>query len=131
AAPRWRPREPAAPPDHGASGMIWMHVSELAIDRLLANEIEPVTAAAMRDHCDDCARCGALYSDAIDMQRSFAANPPPLGLPIPLRRKHPIAIVASVIAVAATFAVVLAWPRRAHDDNDDDVIRTKGTAIVG
>jgi len=101
--------------------MIRTHVSELAIDRLLAGEVPPGDAAAMRDHAAGCAHCGTLLEDAVAVQRSFVA--PRLDLPVPLRRRR-IAIAATMLAAAV--GVFVAWPKR-----DQAVVRTKGAAIVG
>ena len=38
--------------------MIWIHLSELSVDRLLAGELSSGDADAMRDHAGGCARCG-------------------------------------------------------------------------
>lgn len=103
--------------------MIWTHVSELAIDRLLAGEVAPPDAAAMRDHAVACTRCRALLADAEATQRAFAAAPPPLGLPVPIRKPR---WIAAASAVAAAAVLVVAWPRQ-----EAPAVRTKGTAIVG
>lgn len=103
--------------------MIWTHVSELAIDRLLAGEVATADAAAMRDHAARCTRCRALLADAEATQRAFVAAPPPLGLPVPIRRQR---WIAPVSALAAAAVIVVAWPR-----DDAPAVRTKGTAIVG
>ncbi len=106
--------------------MIWTHVSELAIDRLLAGEVAGVDAAAMRDHATGCRRCGALLDDALATQRAFAVEPP-LGLPIPLiRRRSRAPLVGAAVAALAAAAMLVAWPR-----THDDAVRTKGTAMVG
>ena len=102
--------------------MIWTHVSELAIDRMLAGEVAPVEEVAMRDHASGCARCAARLADAHAVQRHFARTRP--ALPIPRTRRAPI--YAAVTALAAGLAIVVAWPR-AHAPE----VRTKGTAIVG
>jgi hypothetical protein len=105
--------------------MIWTHVSELAIDRLLAGEVAPADAAAIHDHAGSCARCGALLDDALAVQRGFVADRPPLGLPIPLHRR--VAVIAvPVAALAAAVALVVGWPR-----GNAAEVRTKGSAIVG
>jgi len=104
--------------------MIWMHVSELAIDRMLAGEVAAADAAAMRDHAASCSRCSALLDDALEVQRMFAAHPPALPIVMPRRRAH---VIATVTALAAVLALVVAWPRHAAAP----AVRTKGTAIVG
>ncbi len=110
--------------------MIWTHVSELAIDRLLAGEVEPTDAAAMRSHAVDCAHCGALLDDALACQREFAADRPVLGLPVPISsaRRGRSMVIAGATALAAALAVVIAWPRSATHVLE---VRTKGTAIIG
>lgn len=111
--------------------MIWTHVSELAIDRLLAGEIARAEAAAIRDHAAGCARCGALLDDALAVQRAFAAERPPLRLPLPLGRATGRRAVRTTLAagaaLAAAVALVLAWPRR----DAGGQVRLKGAAIVG
>ena len=104
--------------------MMKNHVSELAIDRLLAGEFAAPDAAAIRDHARSCVRCGAMLDDALATQRAFVALRPPLGLPVPLHRRR--AVMATFGALAAAAAIVVAWPRAATE-----TVRTKGTAIVG
>ena len=106
--------------------MIWMHVSELAVDRLIAGEITGEDAAAMRDHLATCARCAPLYADAEAVQRAFAADRPPLALPPPVVRRRTAVLASAGAALAAAFAVVIAWPRATTTGT-----RTKGAAIVG
>ena len=45
--------------------MIWTHVSELALDRLLAGELHTADAAAVRDHASTCTTCGTRLADAV------------------------------------------------------------------
>jgi hypothetical protein len=106
--------------------MIWMHVSELSVDRLIAGEIAGADAAAMRDHAASCARCGDLLADALAVQRKFAIARPPLALPPPVVRRRTAVLASAGAALAAAFAVVIAWPHR-----DAAPVRTKGGAIVG
>ena len=100
--------------------MIWIHVSELSIDRLLAGELAPADVAAMRDHAASCGRCGDLLADALAVRRE-----PLPRLPLPRRRAPVVAALAAVGALAAAGMLVLAWPHHA------DVVRTKGTAVLG
>jgi hypothetical protein len=102
--------------------MITTHVSELAIDRLLAGELPPVDAAALRDHAGACPRCNAQLDDALVQQRAFAAARPLIALP---RRRLAMPALAAATALAAAIALVVAWPRPV------DQVRTKGTAIAG
>ncbi|HEV7554001.1 MAG TPA: hypothetical protein VGO00_01035, partial [Kofleriaceae bacterium] len=103
--------------------MIRTHVSELAIDRLVAGEIDPFDAAVMREHAAECARCEAALTDALEVKRTFSA---PL-IAIPLRRRRIAApTIAAITAMAAVVAAVLAWP---HSEPAE--VRTKGSAIVG
>jgi hypothetical protein len=120
--------------------MIWIHVSELAIDRMLAGELADADAEAMRDHAATCERCGALLADALAMQRDFAHEPAlPFGPPVhavdrpevvrPLRRRGgAIAMAATVTALAAGVAIGMSWPRTAHEPG---VTRVKGKPVVG
>jgi hypothetical protein len=104
--------------------MIWTHVSELAIDRMLAGELAAPDRAALQDHAADCSRCRSMLDAALATRRAFAADPPPLAIMRPRRRA--LATAAGTLAVAAVAAaIVVARPR------DDDAIRTKGGAIVG
>jgi hypothetical protein len=109
--------------------MIWTHVSELAIDRMLAGEVPPADAAAMRDHAIGCPRCGALLGDALAVQQAFASARPALRLPVPLAARRPSrrVVLSACTALAAAAAVVLAWPGRQPGGE----VRAKGTAIVG
>jgi hypothetical protein len=98
--------------------MIWFHVSELAIDQLLAGELHRADEAAIRDHAESCARCGALLADALAVQRAFVANRPRLRVP-----RRSLVPVAAAFALAASAALVVTRPHAA--------VRTKGTAILG
>jgi hypothetical protein len=97
--------------------MIWIHVSELSIDRLLAGELPAADVAAMRDHAASCTRCGDLLADALAVRREALPR-----LPLP-RRRAPW--VAAAAALAAAGVLVLAWPHNAAGT------RTKGTAVLG
>ncbi len=127
--------------------MIWIHVSELAIDRMLAGELPPADAEAMRDHAASCARCGELLADALDVQRAFAAevgtdghcarpwaravDRPRLELPRPHRR-HTIAIVSATTALAAGLLLGLSWPHAPESAvNAPAMVRTKGKPAIG
>jgi hypothetical protein len=98
--------------------VIWIHVSELSIDRMLAGELPAADVSAMRDHAASCERCHALLTDALSAQRVALPR-----LPLP-RRRAPWLAVAGAFAAAA--ALVVAWPR-AHAPE----VRTKGTAVLG
>ncbi len=95
--------------------MTRMHVSELAIDRLLAGELTLPDAAALRGHAAACRSCAAALDDALATRR--AALPP-----LPLPRRHVLPALAALAAAAMLIAV--AWP---HEPQ----VRTKGTSIVG
>lgn len=111
------------------------HVSELAIDRLLAGELPGTAANALRVHAAACPRCRALLDDARAGQRAFALEHPRLQLPNPMRRRVPMAAsMSAAAALAAVLALVIVWP--GHDAGRDErrgasVVRTKGGAIVG
>ncbi|MDQ3338409.1 MAG: zf-HC2 domain-containing protein [Myxococcota bacterium] len=102
--------------------MIWTHVSELAADRLVAGEIPPADAAAMRDHAATCVRCRPLLDDALAVRRTFV--PPPLNLPTPMRWRRRIAVASTVLAAAV--ALLVLWPKP-----QPELVRTKGAAIAG
>ena len=119
--------------------MMFIHVSELAIDRLLAGEVAPTDASAMRDHAASCDRCGALLADALATQTAFSAHRPPLRLPaepparaatMTVKRCTAVAAMAATAALAAGLVGVLAWPR-ATQQQPELLVRTKGGAIVG
>lgn len=114
--------------------MIFIHVSELAIDRLLAGEVAPADASAMRDHAANCDRCGVLLADALAAQTAFAADRPPLRLPAAapmVKRRTAVAAMATTAALAAGVVGVLAWPHTAQEQQPEHLVRTKGAAIVG
>jgi hypothetical protein len=103
------------------------HASELAIDRLLAGELAPADAAALRDHAAACARCNTALDAALATRAAFAAAPPLLSLP---RRRATRAVwlaSGAGVALAAAALLVVTWPRA----RPADAVRTKGTAIVG
>lgn len=116
--------------------MIWLHVSELSIDRLLAGELPADDADAMRSHAASCPRCNALFDDALVAQRAFSEARPALELPLPFqdrapRRRRIAPAIAAVTALAAGFALALAWPRTSAPLEEADQVRTKGAPIVG
>lgn len=98
--------------------MIFLHVSELSIDRLLAGELPPGDVAAMRDHASACERCGLLLADALAAKREVLPR-----LPLPRRRTPYVA--AAVAALAAGALAIVSWPRSAP------MVRTKGTPVLG
>ena len=110
--------------------MIWLHVSELSVDRLLAGELPAGVAAAMRDHAASCQRCNALLDDALEVQRTFT---PALEFPLPFQERAPrrriAPWVAATTALAAGVLLVFAWPR--SSPVVEDQVRTKGAAVVG
>jgi hypothetical protein len=111
--------------------MIWTHLSELRIDRMLAGELTPGETAAMRDHAVGCQACDALLDGAIAAQRAFASAHRPLLLPIatPItaaRARRRTAVFATAGALAAAAALLLVWPR-----GDAAAVRTKGGPMIG
>jgi len=100
--------------------MIWIHVSELSIDRLLAGELPPADVAAMRDHAASCARCGGLLADALAVR---SAELPRLELPR-ARRRTPWIAAGGLLAAAAGLMMLL----RPHHEPS---VRTKGSAVLG
>jgi hypothetical protein len=106
--------------------MIWTHVSDLAIDRMLAGELAACDAAAMRDHAGSCAACGALLDEALAAQRDFRRSAPPLPIVVPRASRRIPANFAAAGAFAAAAVLVALWPRGAANE-----VRTKGGAIVG
>jgi hypothetical protein len=96
--------------------MTGTHVSELALDRLLAGELTLPAAHSLRAHAASCTVCGAALDDALATRRAVL---PPLRLP-----RH--RVMPALAALAAAVAVVVAWPREPEQE-----IRTKGGAIVG
>nr|HEX4317968.1 hypothetical protein [Kofleriaceae bacterium] len=113
-----------------------IHVSELAIDRLLAGELAAGDAAALRDHAAACARCGGALDDALATQHAFADAP---RLLVPRRRRAPVWLAGGAVAAAAVLALVLVWPSAAGEQTSAPGVapgvspteRVKGTAIVG
>ncbi len=111
--------------------MIWLHVSELSIDRLLAGELHADDAAAMRAHVASCPRCTALLDDALEVQRTFT---PAIDFPLPFQDRTPrrriAPWIAATTALAAGFLVAFAWPRSSSPIVEDQV-RTKGASAIG
>lgn len=110
------------------------HLSELALDRLLAGELAPRDAAAMRDHAAACPRCGGALDDALATQDAFA-DPPRLLLPRRGASRRAIGgAAAALAAAAAVLALVLAWPGRGGEPQAPQQQldgRVKGASIVG
>jgi hypothetical protein len=98
-----------------------IHISELAIDRLVAGEIPAADATAMRAHAATCQQCSALLDDALACKQRFV----PPALPTPLRRTR-VAIIAATTMLAAAAALIVAWPKQPAD-----AVRLKGDAILG
>lgn len=118
--------------------MIWLHVSELSIDRLLAGELPADDAASMRAHASSCPRCNALFDDALAAQRAFSCEArPAIEIPLPFReraasRRRFAPWIAASSALAAGFALALVWPRTSSAPSEAvDQVRTKGASIVG
>ena len=146
--------------------MIWLHVSELSIDRLLAGELRRDDADAMRDHARACKACGDRLADAEATQREFTKLATPLAPRLPIVRPQPgfaqpgiaprrwtfVLVGSAAVALAAAFALVVAWPGAGHGNQQHRVQvaqasdrtngdrtsggamagdRTKGRAIVG
>ncbi|MBV8757674.1 MAG: hypothetical protein JO257_10375 [Deltaproteobacteria bacterium] len=97
--------------------MIFLHVSELSIDRLLAGELPAGDVAAMRDHAAACDRCGLLLADALAAKREVLPR-----LPLP-RSRAPY--IAAIGALAAAGVLVASWP------HPQPTVRTKGTPVLG
>ena len=112
AAPRRRPRDAAAPANHGACGM--SHFSELTVDKYLAGELGRDAVASLRAHAAECARCGDALEDALAVKASFvhAGQATPLGVAhascMPHRSHSPPHSHSSV-----------AWPRVARERGCD------------
>ena len=102
--------------------MIWIHVSDLSIDQLLAGELHRADEAAIRDHAAECPHCGALLADALAAQQQFARVRPRLAVPRWYARHMPTLAAAGALAAGLAFAL---WPR------PQAAVRTKGTAILG
>ena len=113
--------------------MIWLHVSELSIDRMLAGELARADEDAMRDHAQACHACGERLADAEGVQREVALSPLP-ALPIARPRKRVAPFVAGATALAAVLALVLVWPQGGSTKHARVIApgeRTKGKAIAG
>jgi len=83
-----------------------MCVSELAMDRLLAGELQELEATAVRGHAARCTRCGGMLDDAVSVQAAFHADPPPLRLPLARRRRF--ALYYAAAAAAAVLVLLVA-----------------------
>jgi hypothetical protein len=82
--------------------MIWLHVSELSIDRLLAGELRDADADAMRDHARACKACGDRLADAESTQREFVQLASQIASRLPSAR--PLTPVARPTFAPPTFA---------------------------
>jgi hypothetical protein len=112
---------------------VMAHISELAIDRLVAGELTMLDADAARSHAAGCARCGGLLDDALATKARFAADIPQLALPVPLRARRSTRLWAIVAGgmLAAAAAIVLLVRARGPADGDVDGTRAKGRAHLG
>ena len=104
------------------------HVSELAIDRMIAGELSGPDARVIRDHAASCAPCSELYDDALRARQSFAFARPRLSVPRS-RGRATTAAIGVVLAAAVALAVVI--PRTARTTAAEDTVRAKGTAFAG
>lgn len=115
------------------------HISELAIDKLLAGEIPAADQALMRDHAGGCTLCKAALDDAETAKARFASEMPPLLLPTPIRarRTSRVWLAAPALAAAAIVALVFLSRGGAPDGVQGErpepveTVRTKGTSIAG
>ena len=99
------------------------HVSDLAIARLIEGELTGLEAAGVRDHAQACARCEAMYRDAVSVQAEFGSLVPPLAT---TRRSRRVVVGAGIALAAAVFGVVALWPGR-----EATTTRTKGHPVLG
>jgi hypothetical protein len=108
-------------------------VSELTIDRLLADELARDVADAVRAHATSCASCGPLLADAERVAREFAADPPVLRLPAARRRTSwALGAGGALLAAAAALAIfVRTRPVEPEISPSVSGIRTKGSAVLG
>ena len=98
--------------------MIWQRPpsdgcpSNLALDRLLGQELDEVGRRAALDHIDRCARCGPRFRKLGAERDEFRAAPPPLWpatrAPAPRRRLRMAALgAAGALAAAAVLLLIL------------------------
>lgn len=98
-------------------------LSDLAIDRLLRNELSQKAAAAAREHAARCALCRARIGELESARAAFQAAPPPLRRPQPRRRwSRPLAVAGASLAAAAGIVLML---------RGDGGTRLKGGRSVG
>jgi hypothetical protein len=119
------------------------HISELAIDKLLAGEIPPADQALVRDHVGGCTRCKAAVDDAVAAKHAFAGEMPPLLLPTQIRSARAARtartawLAAPVLVAAAVLGLVLIWPpapdkaEPGQQPEPVETVRTKGSSIAG
>jgi len=90
-------------------------LSRLAVDRLLAGELEPDALQHAERHLRGCARCQKLRAEIETDRADFAAAPPLLRLrarrPTPARSSGPRWWFYLAPAAAVAALVVLLWPR--------------------
>ncbi len=117
-------------------------LSNLALDRLLAGELDEGAGAAARLHLDGCAHCGPRFRELEADRDRFRAAPPALSLPAPAAdparapgRASPTFALAASGALAAALVVFLQLRARPGGGPaprpDDELARTKGGVRLG
>ena len=87
------------------------HISDLAIDRLLAGELSAAARGELEAHTRECERCAARLAELTTDHEAFAQRPMPIALGRAKRQRSRIWLAAPIVAVAAAALLVLAWPR--------------------
>jgi hypothetical protein len=97
-------------------------LSDLAVDRLLRNELDEPAAVAARSHAASCELCRARVGEVESLRATFQAAPPPLRRPRP-RRRWARALMGAGAGLAAAAVLVILW-------RDDEGTRLKGGRSV-
>lgn len=96
-------------------------LSDLALDRRLANELDAAEERDAKAHLATCARCEARLAERARAKADFAANAPPLLFPSPRR-----AWLGGAAAVLAAAAALLLLMRSSPEPTPKPETRTKG-----
>ena len=117
------------------------HATDLSLERLTYDDVDPRERAALEAHLSACARCADRLSAFADVpaeplpqpsRAADAGDETPLAQVIPLRRRRNVVLLGTVLAAAAAVALVLRpgapTPQPAADEAPD-TIRLRGGAL--
>jgi len=106
------------------------HISDLRIDRLLADELSAAESDATRLHAAGCARCGARLREIEAERGAFVLRPAAVDFHPARRRPRWLGWFAAPLAALAAAAVLVLVLRPRGDDGDPERRKGSGAAAL-